>query len=240
MAMTSNDLDRFPTEECEKLANWAMDNFAFGPRVVYRKTGAWKRENLPMDGLIVMTAKVDYRDRMIHRWDNGVFRITLDRTGFPVHAEAATEARALASQRDFRMLSKLSSLSQLEAVHAPFSEPLDTMEPVADWALENIDIGGSHVAVPEGKWKVAREHGSVLFSRDVKFTPFTNIESSAQSHKKGTFYVAFEADGTPAGAWARTDSRPFALRERGHFPEAHDIIEDAHVDVDYESQPMTP
>lgn len=239
MATSSNDLDRFPTENCELLANWAMKNFAYGPRVLFRKVGAWEREDLPSDGHIVLTMRVDYRDRMVDRWDKGVFLIKLDRTGFPVYAEAASEARVIASQTDFTVLSKLTSFKQLESIRAPFSEELDTMRPIADWALENIDLGDNQIAIPEGDWKVNREHGSVLFSREATFTLFAT-NGKSRLDKQGTFFVAFGPDGTPAGAWARSDSRPFALRERGHFPDVDAMTHEAQSDSYHEPRSPSP
>lgn len=233
MAKSSSDLDRFPTADCEMLANWVMKNFAFGPRVLLRKVGAWEHENRERDGHIVLTVKTDYRDRMHDRWDKGVFRIMLDRTGFPVYAEAVTrfgdeDVRRLATQTDFRVLSNLTSFRQLEAIHAPFTEIVDTMELFADWAFENIELNDLHVAVPEGDWKIVREHGSVLFSRDATFRMIAENDPKGLFSKKGTFFVAFDPEGTPVGAWARADSRPFALRERAHFPDVGSLGDDAH------------
>lgn len=240
MATTSNDLDRFTTPECERLADWVMKNFAFGPRVLLRRVGPWERENREGEGIIILTVKTDYRDRMHDRWDRGVFRVALDRSGFPVRAEAVTrfgneDAWLLATQTDFSVLSELTSFQQLDSIHAPFTETLDTMEPISEWAFDNMAAAPFEKATPAGDWKVAREHGSVLFSRDATFT---GTGPHGAFHKKGTFFVAFAPDGTPAGAWARADSRPFALRERGQFD--HPVTDDFEAGKDRPPRSPTP
>jgi hypothetical protein len=220
MALPSNDLGRFPTENCEKLANWVLKNFAFGPRLLFRKAGAWEREDRVMDGSVVISMKVDYRDRMIDRWDKGAFRLVLDRTGFPVRAEAVMrfgdeDVRRLGTQTDFSLLANLTSFHQLETIEAPFTENLDTMRLNSDWAFENMSLPETETVMPSGNWNVAREHGSVLYSRDTIFAGFSS--DGHRVDKKGTFFVVFHPDGAPAGAWARSDGRPFALREPDDF-----------------------
>ncbi|MCS4088938.1 hypothetical protein [Rhizobium sp. BK176] len=218
-------LDWIPTADCEKLAGWALSNFEFKPRVAYLPKGGWFRSNL--DGQVLMYREMTYWDRMGRGEKRGYFSLLLDHTGFPVKADAIawnfaskadlhmnrpTSIERMGTQPDFGMISSIRSIHELNTIRVPEVMATPQMREIAEWALDNMEIGSARSANPTGSWSVENHVGGLVLRHDVTF------DFDGATRLKGAFKVEFDGDGEPHGAWATIQQRtPFAIRTPEEF-----------------------
>jgi hypothetical protein len=218
-------LEWIPTADCEKIAGWALSNFEFKPRIAYLPKGGWQRSNY--DGHVVMFREMAYWDRMSRGENSGYFSLKLDHTGFPVEANAIawifetrasylanqpTSTKRMGEQPDFSLISSIRSISELNTIRAPEVTATTEMREIADWALDNIEIGSARSATPIGGWMVDNHVGGLVLKHDVSFV------FDGATRLKGAFKVEFGSDGQPHGAWASIQQRtPFAIRSPEDF-----------------------
>lgn len=188
--------ERYVNDDQELAAQWALDNYNFGPGIVRKPLGDWTLST-SADGTVRVQRQMTYFDPISGDTAYGSFVATIDHRGLPGKAYAFGSSGLFGRQHDQSLFKNINSLDELTEISSPLAVPSETSDDVVIWAIVNGSFPYGF-AVDEIKDKqVVSCIGGYSIRAAVTFT--TGVAPNVSLD--GFYQVDFAADGTPHCAW---------------------------------------
>ncbi len=208
-----------------KVGGWTLDNFSFGPLTAYRATSDWALQRLE-DGSVNLRLEMQYIDCLTGSREDGLFLVRVDHSGKPVEAQAAVidgagnMTRSIGSHPDFEKLN-ISDFDQRKPSKGAKPERHEEMLEIADSAFEQMELPKNLASTGGNVWRVITRPDCFAYYRDMSVT--RTLEDQILSEQKGRYFVIFNSDCEPQGAWALVRGLPhLAVMTAEHFSAGRD------------------